>query len=300
MPVQNLFNGVNPHLNSFLQSDGGGWESFHATAIERLTDELDAHLPAGYYVLSEKSLQVSSFSLDPVGPTASRRTIPDISVYTTQREADLGYPHPGSIPTLTLPITAAFEDEEENFNAVVVYFLESGEMPGRPVTRIEILSPANKPGGSHHVTYLARRRETLASGLRLVEIDWLHETPPVVRAIPSYPERASGTYPYWLIISDPRPSVAAGQMAIYGTAVHQPLPTIDVPLEGQDTLAVHFEQIYQRIFESRRLFGMVVDYRQPPVRFETYAPRDQVVIQQRMAEIHAAGGPSPTVQSFTL
>lgn len=290
MPVQNLFRGINPHLNSFLQSDGGGWESFHATAIERLTDDLDAHLPAGYYVLSEKSLQVSSFSLDPVGPTVSRRTIPDISVYTTRHEVNSEYPQTGSQPTLTLPITATFEDEEENFNAVVVYFLESGEMPGRPVTRIELLSPANKPGGSHHVTYLARRRETLGSGLRLVEIDWLHETPPVVRAIPSYPERASGAYPYWLIISDPRPSVAAGQMAIFGTAVHQPLPVIDLPLEGPDTLEVNFEQLYQRVFEGRRLFGMVVDYRQPPIRFETYALDDQAVIQERMAEINATEG----------
>lgn len=238
MPVQNLFRGVNPHLNSFLQSDGGGWESFHATAIERLTDDLDAHLPAGYYVLCE----------------------------------------------------GVFCDDELTNKAVIIYHFESAEMPGRPVTRLELLSPANKPGGSHHVTYLARRRETLASGLRLVEVDWLHETPPVVRAIPSYPEHASGAYPYWLIISDPRPSVTAGQMAIYGTGVHQPLPTIDLPLEGQDTLAVHFEQIYQRIFESRRLFGMVADYRQPPVRFETYAPSDQAIIQQRMAEINSTEG----------
>lgn len=26
----NLYPGVNAHLNSFLQSEGGGWESFHA------------------------------------------------------------------------------------------------------------------------------------------------------------------------------------------------------------------------------------------------------------------------------
>lgn len=286
---QNLFQGVNPHLNSFLQSDGGGWESFHATTIERLTDELDAHLPSGYYVLSEKSLQVSAYSVEPSGPTYSRRTIPDVTVYTTQAGAPIAQRHPLPTPTLTLPISAAFEDDEEDLKAVVVYHIAGGELPGRPVTRLEILSPANKPGGSHHLTYLTRRRETLASGLRLVEIDWLHETPSVIRAIPSYAQREPGAYPYWLIVSDPRPNLTTGQMAVYGTEVNQPLPTVELPLDGTDSLAVDFDAVYQRVFASRRLFGMVVDYTQPPVRFTTYSDSDQAIIQRRLTEIASAG-----------
>lgn len=46
--MKNLYPGVNPYLNSRLQSPGGGWLSFHNSMIERLADHLHEVLPPGY------------------------------------------------------------------------------------------------------------------------------------------------------------------------------------------------------------------------------------------------------------
>jgi hypothetical protein len=60
MPIHsktNLYPGINAHLNSFLQQEGGGWESFHAEHIIDLRRVLAQTLPRGYYAVAEKSLQ---------------------------------------------------------------------------------------------------------------------------------------------------------------------------------------------------------------------------------------------------
>ena len=78
-------------------------------------------------------------------------------------------------------------EEEETLTGLVIYQAGEGSVLGRPITRIELLSPANKPPGSHHEQYMVKRLETLKSGLRLVELDYLHESHPVIQALPSYP-----------------------------------------------------------------------------------------------------------------
>lgn len=229
----NPYPGINAHLNSFLQSEGGGWEMFHAVTIGFLASHLEVNLPGNYFVADEKSLQVF--------------------------------------------------DEEDYLSSVVIYRLESNEFPGKPITRIELLSPENKPGGSHHANYLMKRRETLESGLRLVEIDWLHETRPVIRGIPSYPDHEDGAFPYWVIVSDPRPSLALGKTDVYGVGMDEILPVTHIPLDDEDVIPVDFGLIYKQTFESRRLFSIVSDYTKEPPRFQTYAPADQARIRQRMA-----------------
>jgi hypothetical protein len=42
---KNLYPGINPHLNSFLQQKGGGWQSFHKDYITYLREALDVLLP---------------------------------------------------------------------------------------------------------------------------------------------------------------------------------------------------------------------------------------------------------------
>ena len=64
MPIhfrENQYNGINAHLQSLLQQDG--WESFHSAHITHLTEAIDQLLPYGYYVVNEKSLQISA--IDP-------------------------------------------------------------------------------------------------------------------------------------------------------------------------------------------------------------------------------------------
>ena len=63
-----------------------------------------------------------------------------------------------------------------------------------PITRIELLSPANKFGGSHAAIYLMNRQRTLEAGINMVELDYLHETRSPIQAIPDYTKRESESF----------------------------------------------------------------------------------------------------------
>jgi len=153
---KNLYTGVNPRLNSYLQNPPGRWESFHSLHITHLVESLEVHLPPGYASAAEESLQISQMNAS---------------------------------------------DEDASLNAVTIYQIEANKLPGTPVTRIEVLSPANKPGGSHYLRYREKRRETLKSGLNLVEIDYLHQRRPVLPALPSYVDGEAETYPFLVFVS---------------------------------------------------------------------------------------------------
>jgi len=281
---KNRYPGINPHLNSRLQSPGGGWESFHHGFIEKLIEELDIQLPENYYPIEEKSIQIGIVDTQ-TGATMPKpgSTRPDVLI-VRERPAASASSASLMIPTLILPVAEGF-DEEEFLMGIMVYHVEGKNLPGKPITRIEVLSPANKPGGTHHAQYLRNRRDTLLGGLRLVEIDWLHELPPVISGIPSYPDRELDSYPYSIIISDPRPSLTIGQTRVYGFGINQVVPMLNLPLDNQDEVAVDFGRLYNELF-NRRVFTILTDYSQFPARFESYSDTDQSYIRQRMAEIN--------------
>ncbi|MBZ0298776.1 MAG: DUF4058 family protein, partial [Anaerolineae bacterium] len=203
---RNLYPGINAHLNSFLQNESGGWRSFHAEHITDIAREVDQRLPSGYFTRSEKSLQIEDF--DPgSGDQGRSRTTPDVTIYR-QRTSHRGLSQARIqevVPSLTMPLPETL-DEEDELTGLVIYQAGEGSILGRPITRLEPLSPANKRGGSHHEQYMHKRSETLKSGLRLVEIDYLHQTPPVIRVLPDYSSGAPGAVPYTILISDPRPT----------------------------------------------------------------------------------------------
>lgn len=289
MPIrlrENPYQGVNAHLNSYLQNEPGGWESFHAEHIIDIARIVNANLPAGYYTRPEKSLQISEF--DPLAQIERiSRTRPHVTIYdlssTSASSALMG----GATPTITIPIAATLVDEDF-LTGIVIYSVGQGTEPGKPVTRIELLSPANKPGGSHHRQYVAKRQETLKSNLRLVEIDYLYETRPAIPNSPSYPDSAPGAFPYTIFLSDPRPSLTEGQTQGYGFVVDSPIPILKLPLSGNDAVTVDFGAAYLQTFNDSTFYPIAVDYEQKPMRFETYSPDDQRRIESRMAAIAAS------------
>jgi Protein of unknown function (DUF4058) len=278
---KNRYPGINPHLNSRLQSPGGGWETFHASCIEHLAMVLETQLPENYLPFTEKSLQVTLVESDTEVLIANLGTrYPDVFVTHEGDKIAGNQQFSATTPTLTLPLVDSF-DEEEILMGLVIYRFTSRELPGVPVTRIELLSPANKPGGSNYAQYIRNRRETLLAGLRLVEIDWLHETRPIIPTIPSYPDHEAESYPYSIIVSDPRPSIEQGKTDVYSFRLSQPLPIINIPLDGSDVVTLDFTHVYNETIERRRFFSLI-DYAQLPARFETYSDTDQAYIRQHM------------------
>lgn len=106
MPIysrRNLYPGVNPHLNSYLQQSGGNWQMFHARHVADIASLLDRQLPDYCLAVSESSLQISG-AVDDDAPNgeSSRRIEPDVAVYYEGGES-LSATTPLNTPTLIFP-----------------------------------------------------------------------------------------------------------------------------------------------------------------------------------------------------
>jgi hypothetical protein len=281
---KNLYPGINAHLNSFLQNTDGAWRSFHAEHIVDLARTIKVALPSGYLVVSEQSLQIGEF--DTVEQLSRRaQTVPDVTVYQhSAGQSGVGAAEIEAAPTAVLELAETLDDEQF-LTGMVIYQAGEGSPLGKPITRIELLSPSNKPGGTHYEQYLVKKLLTLKSGLRLVEIDYLHETPPIIPVLPKYSKQEAGAYPYTIIVSDPRPTLEQGKALIYGIGVDQTLPVVGVPLAGQDVVKVDFGASYGVTFENSPFALLSVDYKQEPLNFERYREADRELIRQRLADI---------------
>jgi Protein of unknown function (DUF4058) len=278
---KNQYRGVNAHLQSFFQNHGG-WPSFHGRYIIYLSDMISDRLPPGYLVDAEQSLQIREFHPD-TGERI-RRPEPDVGIYelNPQVSTKVSSTSSDTVATLTQPIIETLEfNEDLYYLALMVYEVVADAVLGRPIMRIEVLSPSNKPGGDGYSLYQEKRYMTLKSGLRLVEIDFLHETRSPVKGLPRYP-RQPDSHPYRITVSDPTPTFETGLAKTSGFDVDQPIPMIALPLSSENSIEIDFGAVYNRVFESLEAYSVRVDYEQLPDRFEAYSPADQERIRQVM------------------
>jgi uncharacterized protein DUF4058 len=281
--LKNLYTGINPHLQSLLQTPGrpgyvSKWPGFHSLHIAYIVDSLNQQLPPQYTAVMEQSLQIRA---EDVGASPKTKLPePDVTIY--------GMGNPGA--SVASPVetvwSLALEDTldmtEDYVKGVVIRQSQEDDDYGKPVTRIELLSPSNKP---EHVGYDAYRRgriDALFSGLPLIELDYLHETPPPVMNYPLYPQNRKA-FAYKIFVSDPRPDRERRAIA-FGFGVGSPFPLINIPLGGEDILSFDFGAVYQHTYFAGR-WGRIMNYARPPVRLETYSHADQERIRERMAEI---------------
>jgi hypothetical protein len=282
----NPFPGVNPHLNSLLQTPGNEDEpslfaSFHATHIVQLADALNTVLPTHYTAYPEQSLQVRGAEWDEV--IRVERPRPDVSIFRSGG----GVMQPAGVaalPTWEAPLQAAVDLRKRPLGIVIrAAQADASSKLGRVVTRIEMLSPSNKPGGGGSSAYQSRRFEALELGIPLLEIDVIHELPPVLFDHPIYPQD-NGSHPYMIIISDPRPDFERGRVRVFGFDIDEKIPALNIPLAGVDTLTFDFNAVYQQTFLSRRYHNLL-DYQQTPERFVTYSAAHQAYIRKKMESL---------------
>jgi hypothetical protein len=284
---QNQYRGVNAHLHSSLQNEADAWGVFHGTHITLLAFEIDALLPPGYIAEPERGLQIKAYhpvSGEEIRTERIRRRKPDISIYATAQTSALPSSAPGTITAPTLEVSAIESltlDEEAYLLAVVIRQVEETGI-GKAITWIELLSPTNKPDGTGYHQYLEGRENTLRSGIALVEIDYLHQSAPVIGAIPSYPDGEFDAYPYHIAVTNPRPNLREGRLRVYGFGVDAAMPLVPIPLAGEEEIVLDFGKVYHRTFESLSAFSRRVDYEREPERFDTYTEADQQKIRQRM------------------
>ncbi len=288
---KNLYHGVNAHLHSYLQYEDDGWSPFHSSHITHIAERLDTLVPLGYEVSLEKSLQLSEYY--PETDEGKRyRPQPDVIAYDIGAQPQSYGSSTAVLPDLTLQAIEFLEYDEEDAYLTAVIVKQIIKEARIPVLRLELLSPTNKPKGDGWLHYRDKRNRTLQSRVPLIEIDYLHETRAPSHRIPSYPDREPNAYPYVIIITDPRPTLAQGLTRVFGIGVDQALPPVEVPLAGDDKVMLDLNSVYDRTFEGLRAFSNRVDYAALPVNVESYHPDDQAriraVMERAAAELTAS------------
>jgi hypothetical protein len=288
---KNQYVGVNAHLHSLLQNMPAGWEIFHTLHIGHLVETIYAVLPQGYVVDATRAMQIREYhptTGDPIVIKKPRRPQPDIAITSATSPlagAAISPLSTASTPTLLLPaIETVGLSEEIYLTAVAIRELGETGRVGEPVAWLELLSPTNKIG-TGAFQYTEKRFSTLQGGIVLVELDYLHQTPSPVEKVPSYLDGEKGAYPYTAIVTDPRPTLQNGETFVYGFGVEQNLPTIIVPLLGDDKITLDLGAAYNRTYESTNSYSSRVDYGREPERFDTYNAADQAHIQRRMRTV---------------
>lgn len=289
----NQYKGVNAHLHSNLQNDTDAWSVFHGTHITLLALEIDALLPPGYIAEPERGLQIKPYhpvTGEEIRTQRTRRRKPDITIYETGASTQPVTSFSGAVTAPTLEVAAIESltlDEEAYLTAVAIRRVEDNNI-GRAVTWLELLSPTNKPGGTGYHQYLEGRENTLRSGIALIELDYLHQSAPVIGAIPSYPDREQGAYPYHIAVTNPRPNLQVGRLRVYGFEVDAPMPVISIPLAENDEFTLDFGKVYHQTYASLSAFSRRVDYEREPEQMASYMADDQARIRRVMQAVAAS------------
>jgi hypothetical protein len=278
----NQYRGVNAHLHSYFQGQSG-WSGFHTDFIGALAHRLDRLLPTDFIVQIESSLQIRE--IHPDSGERIRRPTPDLTIYRTREVVETGGGS-GAVATLIQLIPETLDlNEDLYYSAVVIYRTTQNQLLGQAVTRIELLSPTNKSGDGA-IQYREKRFAALKSGVALVEIDLLHETPPVVKGIPRYPIQP-GSHPYAITVSDPTPSFDEGTAQTYGFDVDMPIRSFDVPLGSGMSIELDMNPVYNEVFGSMKVYSICADYAVLPLNIERYSAADQERIRQVMLRVTA-------------
>lgn len=289
--------GINAHLHSELQQPNGDWASFHAVHIVDLTKAIDVELPDNYYATTESSMQIKT------------RIEPDSFILREALTSAPVRPSVGTSALATVHETHAIVQpipEEIHYRTVLIYQKRDTE-PDQLITRIELLSPANKPpAGSYYQRYDAKREEPLAAGINLVEIDYLHETPPVTALQPLIPlyavrpptRRDPQTTAYYVAVTRPlgiapepeqRGLLLSSEVDIYRFGVETPLPTVAVPLAAGDAaIALDLKAAYKTTYEGQKRWSRSVYYDEEPPAIDIYSPEDQRRILTRLRAVRTA------------
>jgi len=280
--LDNPYQGINAHLHSLAQNPRHGhptiWTSIHASHIGDIINALNANLPMNYVARPEQSLQIFLENDDGFN-TKPHRPRPDVGVYRTSITDVHTEPEGDNAPVIVIPYEPA-PDDEISQAGVVIYEVRDHEIAGKPVTRIELLSAANKYGGSGAAGYIQNRTEALNSGTSLIELDYLHQSTSLLPGIAPYPDDAN-SYPYYIAVTDRRPS-NDGNIRVYIRDVNHALPqSIAIPLADEDSIIFDFEAVYQHTFRIGR-WGIHIDYSELPRNFESYSEKDQAMIRRIM------------------
>ena len=203
------FPGMDPYLEA-----PAGWQEFHHNFMTGIQEALVPLVRPCYVVRIERYVY-----LQEVPGEVVRIFRPDIAIVEEEKSPFVSTQTQTATIT-AIPLALPLIEEVRHFS------IEIRELATqRVVTVIEMLSPFNKRAGEGRDEYIDRRNTVLRSNAHLIEIDLLRagERVPMTKPLP--PED------YHVIVSRLQQRPIAG---VYSWTIRQPLPTVSVPLAGDD------------------------------------------------------------------
>ena len=262
MPVPN---NPFPGLNPFFQAD---WDDVHINLLTSIQRAISEELPPDLVPRAEERVQVAEVEKEYRADAAIVESW-ESGFPPVWRPED---PSARST-TVTEPLIIHLEPEKERW-------LEVRDVRGRVITVIEVLSPTNKSAGGWQ-TYRQKQQDLLASGVNLVEIDFIRGGQHVL-AVPLERLKAEAAAGQLICVArqmagDP------GRREVYPCPLREPLPTIRVPLRAGDPDApLALQPLIDECYRIGRYW--LSDYTrelEPPLSAE-----DTAWVQERL---HAAG-----------
>jgi hypothetical protein len=210
--MKSPFPGMDPWLESH-------WGDVHSSLAIYTRDELQPQLPPDLRARVEEYVSVESDEL-------TGGFYPDVRVVERPSTAGTQAAEAGAV-AVAEPLVVPLSLEPETIRGVRIVDYSSGH---RVITAIEFLSPANKLRTDGREAYRRKRREILAGGAHLIEIDLLRAGPYTL-AVPEDALPSEYTVPYRVAV------VRCGERAcgeVYRVSLRESLPRIRVPLRVTD------------------------------------------------------------------
>lgn len=289
----NPYRGVNAHLHSLWQAQGG-WHEFHSLYLANLYTQIKPRLlEMGYTAALESSIQVRR--IDDFSDTIAKPES-DIAIYDPDRFRAM-QPSRASIAlaagelVLTLDAVMQSPVSEKTYDAIKIYDVRARQ--GAPVGWIELLSPSNKPKNSDWRDYNNKRQQIIENNIVFIEIDYLHETPSTIPVLPPYLFRGQvapdyAPHPYHLLVIDLR--MREAPVRVRGFDVDELIPSMRIPLNADDILTLDFDTPYHKTIREGLFSLELIDYEALPSNFDRYSEADQARIRGRMAEVVTSDG----------
>lgn len=260
MPMPIPFPGMNPYLEH-----PDLWPTVHQRLIATLADVLWQRLPAIYRVRSHTHrYQVSGEDALIVGaPSLSWENVFTENVVAEAKSSDAFGAQAGASASHTASDTASHTASDTASHPIPVLvpvpqkiyetYLEIIDETGSAVTIIEMLSPKKKRPGRGRALYERQREAIFGSDVHFVEIDLLRGwEPPSI-----YGPEDTGDYRILVSRSEQRP-----RAQLFTWTVLEPIPTIVLPLKGDDGLALALKPVVDKACDRTDL---LVNYQQAPL-----------------------------------
>ncbi len=237
------FPGMDPYLE-----DADLWPDVHGTLIYNFRAAIAAQLPDGYAARTDRYVWIQDADTD----EKWRQGKPD--VFVIESDAEGSGAKSGRRTAVAEPTAyVTFPASKRTGNRVIKIIDQKDR---RVVTVVELLSPANKTAGEDRTFYLDKRKEYLATGTNLVEIDLLRDGDRLPMGRPK-PRSAD----YYILVSRAEEFPRVG---VWALTVRDPLPTIPVPLkEGDPDVPLALRPCLERAYDDAR-YGDEIDYAAPP------------------------------------